>query len=220
MEVFYKTFGDIKGTNYDGLIITGAPVETLDFEKVDYWEELKEIMEWSKTHVTSTLHICWGAQAGLFYHFGVDKYKTSKKVSGIFNHTVTNRNIPIVRGFDDNFSAPHSRHTEVLRSEIEPIDDLVIVSESNEAGIYIVISKDGKQVFATGHSEYDPLTLKDEYERDMKVDPENTVIPLNYFPDDDPTKDPRVDWRSHANLLFLNWLNYYVYQKTPFNLNK
>ena len=219
LESFYKTFKDIKTHNYDGLIITGAPVESMDFEKVDYWKELIEIMEWSKTHVTSTLHICWGAQAGLYYHFGVDKYGTDEKISGIFNHTVADRMLPITRGFDDNFLAPHSRHTEVLRSEIEKVDGLQIASESDEAGIYIVVSNDGKQIFATGHSEYDPLTLKEEYERDMLVDPEHTILPKNYFPDDDPSKTPVVNWRGHANLFFLNWLNYYVYQMTPYKLD-
>lgn len=219
LEVFYKTFDDIKNHNYDGLIITGAPVETLKFEDVDYWEELKEIMEWSKSHVTSTLHICWGAQAGLYYHFGVDKYGTDEKISGIFKHTVDNPNSPIVRGFDDEFLAPHSRHTEVLRSEIDQINGLEIISESEEAGIYIVISRDGKQIFVTGHSEYDPMTLRDEYIRDMKKDPENTLIPRNYFPNDNPEMEPIVTWRSHGNLLFLNWLNYYVYQMTPFELD-
>ncbi|QEN04913.1 homoserine O-succinyltransferase [Thiospirochaeta perfilievii] len=220
LEYFYKTFQDIKGKNYDGLIITGAPVETLEFEKVDYWEELKEIMDWSKDHVTSTLHICWGALAGLYYHFGVDKYQTPEKISGIYKHSVENKFSPIARGFDDNFLAPHSRHTEILRKEVEKVSALEIVSESEEAGIYIVTSNDGKQIFVTGHSEYDPLTLKEEYERDIKVDPEKTVIPKNYFPDDDPNKTPVVNWRGHANLLFLNWLNYYVYQMTPYELNK
>ncbi|MBN2618247.1 MAG: homoserine O-succinyltransferase [Spirochaetales bacterium] len=218
LECFYKTFGDIKKHRYDGLIITGAPVETMAFESVDYWEELTEIMDWSKKNVTSTLHICWGAQAGLYYHFGVEKYSTPEKISGIFNHYVLNKNSPIARGFDDNFLAPHSRHTEVLSSEINRVEDLEIISESDEAGIYIVISKDGKQIFATGHSEYDPLTLKEEYDRDMKVDPENTIIPKNYFPDNDPSKTPIVNWRGHANLFFLNWLNYYVYQMTPYVL--
>ncbi len=220
LEYFYKTFEDIKSHNYDGLIITGAPVETLKFSDVDYWDELKEIMDWSKTNVTSTLHICWGALAGLYYHYGVDKYLTPEKISGIFSHSVNNKNIPIVRGFDDSFLAPHSRHTEVLRSEIDKVSGLETVSESPEAGVYIVVSTDGKQIFATGHSEYDPLTLKEEYDRDIKIDPENTVIPKNYFPGDDPSKMPIVNWRGHANLLFLNWLNYYVYQMTPFNLDE
>lgn len=219
LEYFYKTFDDIKSHNYDGLIITGAPVETLKFEDVDYWKELEEIMDWSKKHVTSTLHICWGAMAGLYYHYGVDKYATPEKISGIYKHTINDRRTPIARGFDDSFLAPHSRHTEVLNSEISKIDDLQIVSESEEAGIYIVISKDGKQIFVTGHSEYDPLTLKEEYERDMKKDPVNTIIPKNYFPDDNPKNTPKVHWRGHANLLFQNWLNYYVYQMTPYNLD-
>ncbi len=219
LEVFYKTFEDIKEHNYDGFIITGAPIETLEFEEVDYWEEIKEIMDWSKTHVTSTLHICWGAQAGLNHHYGIDKYITDKKISGIFEHSVNNRAIPIVRGFDDSFLAPYSIHTEVLRSEIENVKELEIVCESKDAGIYIVTSKDGKQIFVTGHSEYDPLTLKEEYERDMKKDPENTIIPVNYFPDDDPSKEPVANWRGHGNLLFSNWLNYYVYQMTPFDLD-
>lgn len=219
LEVFYKTFDDIKGHNYDGLIITGAPVETLKFEEVNYWDELTEIMDWSKSHVTSTLHICWGSQAGLYYHYGVGKHGTEEKISGVFKHTVDNPNSPIVRGFDDQYLYPQSRHTEVLRSEIEEINGLEIVSESEEAGINIVISKDGKQVFVSGHGEYDPLTLKEEYERDIKKDPENTVVPKNYFPNDDPSRDPIVTWRSHGNLLFLNWLNYYVYQMTPFELD-
>ncbi|MGL1891066.1 MAG: homoserine O-succinyltransferase [Spirochaetaceae bacterium] len=219
LEYFYKTFDDIKQDKYDGLIITGAPVETLKFESVDYWEELKEIMDWSKINVTSTLHICWGALAGLYYHHGVEKYLAPEKISGIFKHYVIDKNVPIVRGFDDDYLAPHSRHTEVLRSEIDQVKNLTAVSESKEAGVYIVVSKDGKQIFVTGHSEYDPLTLKDEYDRDLKVDPQNTIIPRNYFPDDDPTKTPVVNWRGHANLLFLNWLNYYVYQMTPFKLD-
>jgi len=220
LEYFYSTFEDIKDHNYDGLIITGAPVETLKFEKVDYWNELKEIMDWSKEHVTSTLHICWGALAGLHYHYGIDKYETSKKISGIFNHHVEQKNSPIVRGFDDHFLAPHSRHTEILRNEVEKVSELEIVSESKEAGIYIVTSKNRKQIFVTGHSEYDPLTLKDEYNRDMSIDPLNTIVPKNYFPDDNPELTPVVNWRAHANLLFLNWLNYYVYQMTPYDLSK
>jgi homoserine O-succinyltransferase/O-acetyltransferase len=219
LDIFYKTFSDVKKYRYDGLIITGAPVETLKFEDVDYWGELKEIMEWSKTHVTSTLHICWGAQAGLYYHYGVEKHPKDEKVSGIFAHTVNNSNSPIARGFDDSFLVPHSRHTEVLREDIKEKRDLEIISESPESGVYLVISRDGKQIFATGHSEYDPLTLKEEYERDLAIDPENTRMPKNYFPDDNPNNTPVVNWRSHANLLFSNWLNYYVYQLTPFSLD-
>lgn len=219
LNIFYKVFDDVKDQKFDGLIITGAPVETMDFENVNYWEEIKMIMDWSQTHVTSTLHICWGAQAGLYHHFGVQKHAIEEKMSGVFEHSVCNKKAAIVRGFDDIFFAPHSRHTEVLREEIEAIEELEIVSESPEAGIYIVIAKSGKQIFVTGHSEYDPCTLKKEYERDLKKDPETAVMPKNYFPKDDPSKDPEVRWRSHANLLFSNWLNYYVYQRTPFDLN-
>jgi len=218
LQVFYKTFQDVRDKKYDGMIITGAPVETMEFEEVHYWDEISAILEWSKTNVTSTLHICWGAQAGLFYHYGVEKHPIDTKMSGVFTHTVNDRNIPLVRGFDDSFLAPHSRHTEVRREDIEGIEGLYIISESEEAGIYIVVDGSGKQIFVTGHSEYDPLTLKEEYERDLAKGM-NPVIPRNYFPGDDPTKTPNVSWRSHANLLFSNWLNYYVYQVTPYNIN-
>ena len=219
LKVFYKTFDDIKHRKYDGMIITGAPVETLDFEEVSYWGEIREILSWATCNVTSTLHICWAAQAGLYYHYGVKKHPIPEKMSGVFNHQVNNQKIPLVRGFDDNFLAPHSRHTEVRRNEIEHIEDLEIVSESEEAGIYIVMDKTGKNIFVTGHSEYDPMTLKEEYERDLAkgMDP---VIPQNYFPGDDPSKEPNVSWRSHANLLFANWLNYYVYQVTPYDIEE
>ncbi len=219
LQTFYKTFNNIKDKKYDGLIITGAPVEHLEFEDVTYWNELKELMEWAEHHVTSTLYICWAAQAGLYYHYNIPKYPIDKKMFGVFYHKVNNRNSNIVRGFDDYFLAPHSRHTEVRRKDIEKIKELNIVSESDEAGIYIVVSKDRKKVFVTGHSEYDPYTLKEEYERDiqkgLQID-----IPKHYFPNDDPSKPPIVKWRSHANLLFTNWLNYFVYQITPFDLNK
>ena len=218
LKVFYRTFSDVKHNKYDGMIITGAPVETLDFEEVSYWGEIKEILEWSMGNVTSTLHICWAAQAGLYYHYGVKKHHIEEKMSGVFTHTVNNPKIALVRGFDDNFLAPHSRHTEVRREEIEHIQDLEIVSESDEAGIYIVMDKKGKRIFVTGHSEYDPLTLKEEYERDLAKGM-NPIVPRNYFPGDDPSKNPNVSWRSHANLLFSNWLNYYVYQETPFDIN-
>ncbi|MDA3958821.1 homoserine O-succinyltransferase [Oceanispirochaeta sp.] len=217
LQVFYKTFDEVKSRKYDGMIITGAPVETMEFEEVHYWDEIKSILEWSKTKVTSTLHICWGAQAGLYYHYGVRKHPTDTKISGVFNHQLNDKNVPLVRGFDDNFLAPHSRHTEVRREDIEGISRLNIVSESEEAGIYIVLDEVGKQIFVTGHSEYDPLTLKEEYERDLAKGM-NPIIPRNYFPEDDPSKEPRVSWRSHANLLFSNWLNYYVYQVTPYDL--
>ena len=217
LKAFYRTFDEVKDKKFDGLIITGAPVETLDFEEVGYWDEIVRIMEWSKTMVTSTLHICWGAQAGLYYHYGVKKHRIATKMSGVFQHTINDRMVPLVRGFDDNFWAPHSRHTEVRREEIEGIPGLKIISESDEAGIYIVADEEGRRIFVSGHSEYDPLTLKEEYERDLEkgMDP---VIPRNYFPDDDPSRPPRVSWRSHANLLFSNWLNYYVYQVTPYNI--
>ena len=218
MQVFYKTFREVNHKKYDGMIITGAPVETMEFEEVNYWSEISEILEWSKCSVTSTLHICWAAQAGLYYHHGVTKHPIDEKMSGVFSHKVNNNRVALVRGFDDNFLAPHSRHTEVRREEIEHIRELEIISESEEAGIYIVMDKTGKQIFVTGHSEYDPLTLKEEYQRDLEKGME-PVIPRNYFPDDDPSREPNVSWRSHANLLFSNWLNYYVYQVTPYDIN-
>ena len=217
LEVFYKNFDDVRSGKFDGLIITGAPVENLEFEEVDYWDEMVRIMEWAKTHVFSTLYICWAAQAGLYHHHGVPKHPTASKVSGVFSHGVNDRRRPLVRGFDDGFLAPHSRHTEVRREDIEGKEDLFILSESEEAGIYIVVSRDGRHVYVTGHSEYDLLTLKDEYERDMKRG-DNPPIPRNYFPDNDPAREPVIRWRSHAHLLFSNWLNYYVYQATPFDL--
>jgi len=216
---FYNTFDEIKDQKFDGMIITGAPVELMDFEEVDYWEELKEIMDWSVHNVYSTFHICWGAQAGLYHHYRIPKYKLPKKMFGVFDHTVNQKNVKLLRGFDDVFQAPHSRHTEVRRADIEKVPGLEILSESEEAGVYIVVARQGRQVFVTGHSEYDPLTLKQEYERDiakgLDID-----LPKNYFPQDDPTRVPRVTWRSHANLLFSNWLNYYVYQETPYDLSK
>lgn len=217
LEVFYKTFSDVKDLKYDGMIITGAPVETLEFEDVTYWHEIKEILDWSKNSVTSTLHICWAAQAGLYYHYGVKKHHIAEKMSGVFTHSINNRKVALIRGFDDDFLAPHSRHTEVRRQDIEHIESLEIISESEEAGIYIVMDKSGKQIFVTGHSEYDPMTLKEEYERDLERGM-SPVIPRNYFPDDNPESEPNVSWRSHANLLFANWLNYYVYQVTPYDI--
>lgn len=219
LMTFYKTFSEIKDRKFDGMIITGAPVEQLDFDQVDYWQELKEIMEWSKHNVYSTLHICWGAQAGLNYHYGIPKYPLSSKLFGVFPHIVERKDAKLLRGFDDLFIAPQSRHTEVQREDIELIGELEILSSSPQAGVYIVARKDGRQVFVTGHSEYDPLTLYWEYQRDIKNELE-IDIPENYFPENDPTKKPVVQWRSHANLLFNNWLNYYVYQETPFDLNK
>ncbi len=216
---FYKTFDEVKDQKFDGLIITGAPVEQMDFEEVNYWEELKEIMEWSMHNVYSTLHICWGAQAGLYYHYNVPKHALENKMFGVFPHKVIKKNMKILRGFDDEFFVPHSRHTEVKREDIEKIPDLNILAESEQSGVYMVTAKRGRQIFVTGHSEYDSLTLKSEYDRDIDKGL-NIDVPNNYFPQDDPTKDPIVKWRGHANLLFSNWLNYYVYQETPYNLNE
>lgn len=217
LERFYYSFKDVKDEKFDGMIITGAPIEHLDFEDVDYWDELKEIMDFTKRNVTSTLHICWAAQAGLYYHFGIPKYGLHKKVFGVFNHKVLDDKAKLLRGFDNDFYVPHSRYTEVLRKDIEKVHDLEILAESNEAGVYIAASKDERQIFVTGHSEYDPLTLKLEYDRDISKGIE-IDIPKNYFLNDDPSKDIVVKWRAHANLLFSNWLNYYVYQETPYQI--
>jgi homoserine O-succinyltransferase len=217
LKAFYKTFDDISDQYYDGMIITGAPVEHLPFEQVDYWDELKEIMDWSVRRVTSTLHICWASQAGLYHHYGVPKYDLPEKIFGVFPHTVRKQNVPLLRGFDETFFVPQSRHTEVRREDIEKVPELEILSESEEAGIYIVASQDGRQIFVTGHAEYDPLTLKWEYDRD-RAKGLRIGLPKNYFPNDDPSKAPLSTWRAHANLLFSNWLNYYVYQQTPYDL--
>ena len=215
MLAFYKTFTDVRHQHFDGMVITGAPVEQMDFEQVDYWQELCEIMEWSKTHVTSTFHICWGAQAGLYYHFGVKKLPLDKKLFGVFEHRVERRSSMLLRGFDDTFFVPHSRHTTISREDIEAVPELKILASSEEAGIYAIATDKGRQIFITGHSEYDADTLRLEYERDknagLPID-----VPKNYFPGDDDTKLPRVTWRSHANLIYTNWLNYYVYQRTPY----
>lgn len=219
LESFYKTFDEVKDKKFDGMIITGAPIEHLEFEEVEYWDELSRIMEFTKTNVTSTFHICWGAQAGLHYHYGINKYMVDKKIFGVFKHGVNNKKSNLLRGFDDEYFAPQSRHTDIVREEIVNIEDLEILSESDESGIYIVASKDGKRVFVTGHSEYDSLTLKSEYDRDVSRGMANVEKPKNYFADDDPTKEPIVRWRGHANLLFSNWLNYYVYQETPYLLD-
>lgn len=218
LETFYKTFKDIKNQKYDGMIITGAPVENYDFKDVDYWDELVSIMEWSKTHVTSTFHICWAAQAGLYYHYGIPKYSLDKKLSGVYKHKVNRRTAKLVRGFDNEFYAPHSRYTEVRAEDIKKVKELEILAESDEAGVYIVFTKGGRQIFVTGHSEYDADTLLNEYLRDVGrgINPD---IPKNYFPDDNPEKKPVVRWRSHANLLFSNWLNYFVYQITPYDID-
>ena len=219
LDAFYETFDDVKDQRFDGLIITGAPVEHLEFEQVDYWEELTRIMDWSLTHVYSTFHICWGAQAGLYHHYGIKKYPLAEKQFGVFKHKVAKKNTMLLRGFDDEFYAPHSRHTEIRRQDIENIPELEILSESDEAGVYIVKSKRHRQIYVTGHSEYDPLTLKGEYDRDIAKGLDISV-PRNYFENDDPDKPPVVKWRAHSNLLYANWLNYHVYQETPYNLNE
>lgn len=216
LNKFYQTFDEIKNENFDGLIITGAPVEQMPFEEVDYWEELCEIMEWSKSHVTSTLHLCWGAQAGLYYHYGIEKHPLKKKMFGIYPHRVMNRKVPLVRGFDDIFYAPHSRHTEVRKEDILQHKNLTILAESEEAGVFLVISDDGTQIFVMGHPEYDRMTLDKEYKRD-KAKGLPIEMPVNYYPNDDDTQKPLLEWRSHGNLMYVNFLNYYVYQITPYD---
>lgn len=215
LNKFYETFDDIKDSNLDGLIITGAPLEFNRYEDVDYWGELCKIMEWSKSHVTSTLHLCWGAQAGLYYHYGIEKQVVDKKVFGIYEHHVRNRKVPLVRGFDDIFLAPHSRHTEIPYDVIDKNKDLIILADSDEAGVHICMSNDGHQIFVMGHPEYDRVTLDREYKRDLEKGLD-IDMPVNYYPDDDITKKPLLQWRAHANTLYTNWLNYYVYQQTPY----
>ena len=217
MLAFYKTFDKVKHKKYDGMIITGAPVEHMEFEEVDYWEELCEIMEWSKTHVTSTFHICWGAQAGLYYHYGIKKYQLDKKLFGVFEHKLDYKQSILFRGFDDTFVVPHSRHTTCRREDIEAVPELKILASSDEAGVFVCATDKGRQIFVTGHSEYDGDTLKNEYLRDKNAGLP-IEIPKNYFPDDDDTKTPVVKWRSCANLFYTNWLNYFVYQSTPYNI--
>jgi len=214
---FYNTFSEIKKQKFDGLIITGAPVEQLEFENVNYWNEISEIMEWSNNHCTSTLHICWGAQAGLYYHYGVRKEMLEGKLSGIYNHTVLERKVPLMRGFDDIFFAPNSRYTGVSKKDIEANEKLTILAESEEAGVYLVLADEGKHIFVLGHPEYDRLTLDQEYKRDLEKGI-NPSIPVNYYPNDDALQKPNLTWRSHANNLYTNWLNYYVYQITPYEL--
>ena len=214
---FYKTFDEVKDRNFDGLIITGAPVEKMDFEEVDYWDELCEIMEWSKTHVYSTFHICWGAQAGLYYHYGIKKSLMDKKLFGVFPHNVKYKNSILLRGFDEEFMVPHSRYTTVSEEDIKKVKDLRILATSKEAGVFAVSTDGGRQIFITGHPEYDKDTLKNEYLRDSN-EGLDTAIPENYFPNDDDTLEPLVHWRGHANLLFSNWLNYFVYQTTPYDI--
>lgn len=217
LNKFYVTFDDIKWKKFDGMIITGAPVEHMEYEEVDYWEELTRIMEWTKTNVISTFHICWGAQAGLYYHYGLQKRLLPNKVFGVFEHRVMNRKVPIVRGFDDSFMAPHSRHTEVPAEAIHDCRCLTVLAESEEAGVYLAMAGFGKQFFVMGHSEYDRLTLRDEYFRDLNKGLK-IGVPKNYFPHDDPDQRPLLQWRSHSNNLYSNWLNYYVYQITPYEL--
>ena len=218
LNKFYVPFKEIKNQKFDGFIITGAPVEQMPFEEVDYWEELKEIMEWTKTHVTSTMHLCWGAQAGLYYHYGIDKVQLDEKLFGVFKHRVLNRKIPLVRGFDDVFLAPHSRHTDVPVAKIREDERLMILAESEKAGAFLTMAHDGRQIFVMGHPEYDRVTLDKEYKRDkMKGLP--IQIPENYYENDDDTQKPLLTWRATANNLYTNWLNYYVYQVTPYNLD-
>ena len=219
LQKFYTTFDEIKDRKFDGCIITGAPIEQLEFSEVDYWDELCEIMKWTKTHVYSTLHICWGAQAGLKYHYGINKIPLDKKLFGVFKHVVEEKNEPLFRGFDDEFFIPHSRHTSIDRKEVEKIDKLKILASSKAAGIHSISTEKGRQIFVLGHAEYDKYTLKEEYDRDVAKNLP-IEIPKNYFKDDDPTKDVIVRWRASANLFFSNWLNYIVYQETPYDLEK
>ena len=217
LESFYRTFDEIKNRRYDGMIITGAPVEMMEFEEVNYWEELSMIMEWSKKHVTSTLHICWGAQAGLYYHYGIQKYLRESKLSGIYSHKVLHHRVPLMRSMDDYIMAPHSRYTEVRREDVEKHPELIILAESDEAGLFLIMSRDGRQICVQGHPEYYRMTLDGEYHRDLGKGI-NPQIPCNYYENDDPTNKPVLCWRNMANPLYRNWLNYYVYQETPFQL--
>lgn len=215
LNKFYVSFDQVKDQKFDGMIITGAPVEQMEYEEVDYWKEMCEIFEWSKTHATSTLHLCWGAQAGLYYHYGLKKYLLPEKKFGVYEHHVMNRKVPLVRGFDDYFMAPHSRHTEVRAEDIRAVKELTILAESEEAGVFLAIADEGRKIFVMGHPEYDRVTLDKEYKRD-KDKGLDIKMPVNYYPNDDDTQKPRLQWRSHGNILYSNWLNYYVYQTTPF----
>ena len=219
MLSFYKTFDEIKDEKFDGMVITGAPVELMDFEQVTYWDEVCEIMDWSRSHVTSTLHICWGAQAGLYHHYGVRKINLDEKLFGVYPHTADYKQSMLLRGFDDVFMVPQSRYTTVERAEIEKIPELKIIASSEETGVFIAMTDKGRQIFVTGHLEYDADTLKNEYLRD-KAKGDDIAVPKNYFPNDDDTKAPLVTWRSHANLLYSNWLNYFVYQTTPYDIRE
>ncbi len=217
LNKFYVTFDSVKKNHYDGMIITGAPVEHLEYEEVNYWPELTQVMEWSRTHVTSTMHICWGAQAGLYYHYGIPKYERETKLSGVYNHMVLDRKVPLLRSFNDYFYAPHSRYTEVREEDIRKVKELMIVAKSDEAGIFLVMSRDGRQIFVQGHPEYDRMTLNNEYHRDLKKGL-NPALPVNYYVDNNPFSEPPLMWRSTANMLYTNWLNFYVYQTTPYVL--
>lgn len=217
LNKFYYTIDDVRERKFDGMIITGAPVEDITFEEVDYWEEMCEIMDWAESHVTSTLHICWGAQAGLYHYYGIDKQKLPQKLFGIYEHKVANRKVPLVRGFDDVFLAPHSRHTESPRAAIHACPELTVLAESDEAGVFLAIAEDGKKIFVNGHPEYDRYTLQNEYFRDLNKGLP-IQVPYNYYPEDDPKQKPLLQWRSHSNNLYSNWLNYYVYQITPYEL--
>ena len=216
---FYQTLDQISTQNFDGLIVTGAPVEQFPFEQVDYWNELETILDWGLGHAFALLYICWGAQAALYHQYGIPKYSLTAKQFGVFEHHVTEKNVKLLRGFDDVFYAPHSRHTEIRRADVERVPDIRILAESDAAGVYIVASEDGRRVYITGHSEYDPLTLKGEYDRDVAAGLPIS-IPVNYYPNDDPDRAPVVRWRGHSHLLFANWINYYVYQETPYDLNQ
>ncbi len=217
LNKFYNTIDDVRNRKFDGMIITGAPVEDITFEEVDYWEEMCEIMDWAETHVTSTLHICWGAQAGLYHYYGIDKVKLPQKLFGIYEHKVMNRKIPLVRGFDDVFLAPHSRHTESPREAIHACKELTVLAESEAAGVFLAMAEGGKKIFVNGHPEYDRYTLQNEYFRDLNKGLP-IQVPYNYYPDDNPKNKPLLQWRSHSNNLYSNWLNYYVYQITPYEL--
>ncbi len=218
MRGFYTTFDKVKHNRYDGLIVTGAPVEMMPFEEVGYWNELTQVMDWAREHVTSTFYICWGAQAALYHFYGVKKHVMDKKLFGVFEHQLTKPLNKLFRGFDDRFYVPHSRHTTILKEEVEQVKELTILSESDKAGVYIVMSRNGREFYVTGHSEYAPLTLHNEYVRDMKKGLDSVDMPVNYYPGDDAQQEPIVRWRGHANLLFVNWLNYFVYQETPYEL--
>lgn len=219
LKAFYKTFDQLKDQKFDGMIITGAPLEQLDYEQVEYWHEMERIFDWSRTHVTSTLYICWAAQAALYHFYRVPKYPLDRKMFGVFRHTVYDHKNPIFRGFDDEFFVPHSRHSEVRREDIDKVNELAVISESEESGVYMVTGRNGRELFVTGHSEYSPFTLDGEYRRDVaKGMP--IELPRNYYRNDDPEQGPLVRWRGHANLLFSNWLNYFVYQETPYNIQE